>query len=111
MAQAITKGTATGISDGSFKHNRGTAACIVEANNDSNSRIYAVHDTPGNSTDQSPYRSELGGISMMLLIIQGVLRYHGITKGSIKLGLDGKKRWNKRVEPLFSTQNNVPLTC
>ena len=82
---------ATGISDGSFKHNRGTAACILEANNDSNSRIYAVHDTPGNSTDQSPYRSELGGISMMLLIIQGVIRYHGITKGSIKLGLDGKK--------------------
>ena len=91
VAQAITKGNATGISDGSFKHNRGTAACIIEANNNNNnSRVCAVHDTPGNSTDQSPYRSELGGISMMLLIIQGVIRYYGITQGSIELGLDGK---------------------
>ena len=27
----------------------------------------------------------------MLLVIQGVIRYHGITQGSIELGLDGEK--------------------
>ena len=86
VAQSITKRKATGISDGSFKHNRGTTACIIEANNNNNSRIYAVYDTPGNSTDQSPYRSELGGISMLLLIIQGVIRYYDITQGSIEHG-------------------------
>ena len=79
------------MSDGSFKNNRWTAACIIEANKNNNSRIYAVCDTHGNSTDQSPYRSELGGIYMMMLVIQGVIRYHGITQGSIELGLDGKK--------------------
>ena len=55
VAQAIKKVKATGISDGSFKNNRGTAACIIEANKNNNSRSYAVHDTPGISTDQSPY--------------------------------------------------------
>ena len=84
-------GTATGISDGPFKNNRDTTACIIEANNNNNSRIYAVHDTPRNITDHSPYRSELGGISMMLLILQYVVCYHGITQCSIQLGLDGKK--------------------
>ena len=44
-------GRATEISDGSFKNNRGTASCTIEANNNNNSRIYAVHDTPGNITD------------------------------------------------------------
>ena len=61
-----------------FKLIRGTVACIIEANNDINPRIYAVHDTPGNKIDQSPYHSELGGISMMLFILQCVIRYHGI---------------------------------
>ena len=73
--------------DGSFKHNRGTVACIIEASNNINSRIYA----PGNETEQSPYRSELGGISMMLIILQCVIKYHDITQGSIQLGLDRKK--------------------
>ena len=102
-------GRATEISDGSFKNNRGTASCTIEANNNNNSRIYAVHDTPGNITDQSPYRSELGGISMMLLVRQCDIRYYGITQCSIQLGLDRKRRWNKQVEHLFSTPNNVPL--
>ena len=111
VAHAIKTETTTGISDGSFKNNRGTASYNIKANNNNNSRIYVVHDTPGNITDQSPYPSELRGISMMLLVLQCVVYYHGITQGSIQLGLDGKMRWNKQVEHLFSTPNNVPLIC
>ena len=91
VAKTIIIGNATGISDGSFKHNRGIVTSIIEANNNINSRIYVVHDTPSNKTDQFPYRSELGGISMMLLILQYVIRYLGIRQGSIQLGLDRKK--------------------
>ena len=91
VAQVIITGQATGISDGTFKYNRDTVACIIEFNNNINSHIYAVYDTPGNKTDQSPYRSEIGEFSMMLLILQCVIRYHGITQRSIQLGLDGKK--------------------
>ena len=47
VAKAIQCGDATGISDGSYKNKRGTAACIIEANKDTSSRIYAFHDTPG----------------------------------------------------------------
>ena len=104
VAHTIKTGTATGISDGSFKKNRGTAACIIEANKNNNSRIYAVYDTPGNRTDQSLYRSKLDGISMLLLIIQCVIRYHGITQGSIQLGLDGEKA----IEQAFGTSSLYP---
>ena len=78
VAYTIITGQATGISDGTFKYNRGTVACIIEANNNINSHIYAVYDTPGNKTDQFPYRPELGGISMILLLLQYVIRCHDI---------------------------------
>lgn len=55
------KGEAIGISDGSFKNKRGTAACIKEANNDITSNTFAQHDTPCNEIDRPPYRSELKG--------------------------------------------------
>ena len=76
-----------------------------------NSRIYAVYDTPGNRTDQSPYRSELGGISMMLLILQCGVRYHGITQGSIHFGLDGKKAMEQAsgTFPLYPEQRSCGM--
>ena len=51
---------------------------IIEANKDTNWRIDAVHDTPGNKINKSPYRSELGGTPMMSLILQCIIRCHGI---------------------------------
>ena len=72
VAKAIASGNATGISFGSFKQHRDTAVCIIEANNDIKSRIYAVHDTLGNKIDQSPYYSELGGVSIIVLILQRI---------------------------------------
>ena len=86
VARAIQRGEATGISDGSYKNRRGAAACIIEANKDTSSRIYALHDTPGRPTDQSPYISELSGISMMLAVIKCVLMCHKVTSGSIAFG-------------------------
>ena len=111
VARAIQIGEATGISDGSFKNKRGTAACIIEANKDTSSRIYAFHDTPGRPTDQSPYRSELSGISMMLAVIKCVLMCHKVTSGSIALGLDGEKAMTQASGrfPLFPTQRSFDL--
>lgn len=65
-----------------------------------------MHDTAGDNTDQSLYSLELGGISMVLLIIQCVIRCQGITQGSIKLGLDRKKATEQAsgTFPLFSNQ-------
>ena len=111
VAHTIITGQATGISDGTFKYNSGIEACIIEANNNINSHIYAVYDTPGNKTDQSPYRSEIGEFSMMLLILQCVIRYHGITQGLIQLGLDGKKAMEQAsgTFPLYPKQRSFDI--
>ena len=73
VAKAIASGNTTGISFGSFKQYRDTVMCIIEANNDIKSRIYAVHDTLGNKIDQFSYHSELGGVSMILIILQCII--------------------------------------
>ena len=91
IAKAIALSIATGISDESYKkNNRGTAACILEKNTNIDSRIYVVYDTPGGKSDQSPYRSELGGISMMFVILKCIVQCYSIKQGSIQLGLDEK---------------------
>ena len=51
VAKAIQRGDATGISDGSYKNKRDIVTCIIEANRDTSSRIYALHDTPGRQRD------------------------------------------------------------
>ena len=111
IANAIQLGNATGLSDGSYKNNRGTAACVMEENNNEDSRIYAVHDTPGEMSNQSPYRLELGGISMMLAMLRCIVQYYGITKGSIRLGLDGKKAMEQAggTFPLYPTQRSFDM--
>ena len=78
VAKSITSGNATGISHGSFKQYRDIAACILEDDNNIQSGIYAIHNIPGNKLDQSLYRSELEGISMMMVLIQCIITCHRI---------------------------------
>ena len=48
---------------------------------------------------------------MMLFILQCIVSYHCITQGSIQLGLDGKRRWNKQVEKksLYPKQSSFDM--
>lgn len=57
---------------------------IIEANNNIESKIYTVHNAPGNKTYKSPYRLELGCILIMP-------RCYITNQGSIELVLDGKQ--------------------
>ena len=53
---------------------------ILEVNKDGESRICDVYDTPGRDLDQSPYRSELSGISIMLAVIKYLTTCYDITQ-------------------------------
>jgi hypothetical protein len=61
MAKAIQNGTAIAVSDGSYKDGRGAAAFILETSNQFQTagRIVGVNSTPGETEDQSSYRSKL----------------------------------------------------
>ena len=92
LAAAILQGKARAVSDGSFKNAMGTSSSILfhSRANDPN-RIISVNGVPGNSNEQSAYRSELAGVSGSLATIAAVCRIHDIQEGSITLGLDGRQ--------------------
>jgi ribonuclease HI len=90
IAEAIQDHTATAISDGSYKNDNGTSAFLVCAEDDSQ-RIVGVNAVPGSCKEQSAYRSELAGISGILLVLQILCTKFKIHSGSIEIGLDGQQ--------------------
>ena len=51
-------------------------------------QILGLNRTPGRESEQSPYRSELGGIVGTLSTALAVCKAHNITAGSLELGCD-----------------------
>ena len=83
----------------------------MEENNNTESRIYAVHDTSGSDLDQSPYRSELGGISTILAILKCIIHCYNIKQGTIQLALDEGKIMEQARDnfPLHLTQRSFGM--
>ncbi len=94
IATAIKSCTATAVSDGSFKDGYGTAAWVLEGT-DSSGRIVGQVIAPGDSKDQSAYRSELAGIFSIMVIIEKHCYFYGILEGEITIGCDGLSALNR----------------
>jgi hypothetical protein len=88
LAEAIRKGTAIAVCDGSYKNNFGTAAIILQDSDDDDNRVTVAHCTPGHPSEQNPYRSELGGILAIYVIVERICQRFGITEGAVELGCD-----------------------
>ena len=112
LARGITKGTATAISDGSYKQHYGTSCSILRGTSQSQ-RIISINAVPGPADSQSAYRSELAGISGSLLVLQALCNKYNLTTGSITIGLDGKSAIDtvSSSQPLKPQQPDFDLLC
>jgi hypothetical protein len=90
IAEDIRSGKATAISDGSFKNENGTSAFLVCAEDDSK-KIIGVNAVPGACKEQSAYRSELAGVSGILMVLDILCKKFRIQSGGIEIGLDGQQ--------------------
>ena len=90
IAEAIRRGTALAVSDGSFKHDRGTAAAIIENQGMETSRIILTNRVPGTMGDHNPYRAEACGVLGIVTCIEAICKKFNIQSGSIRIGLDGE---------------------
>jgi hypothetical protein len=117
VTSAIRDRTAVAVSDGSFKDQHGTAALVLcdptKALPSSTSRIIGCHVTPGNLSDQSPYRSELSGIYGILCVMEEICKLYDITSGKITIGCDNEKcLWMSIDKPgSFYQLDQNPSTC
>lgn len=87
VANAIQNGTAIVVSSGSSKESFGTAALIIEGNNETKHFI-AVNVTLGHPEDQSSLRSELSGLFGILNGSQAICFVHNIQSGTITVRCD-----------------------
>ena len=111
VAASIRAGTAYAVSDGSYKEDRGTSAFLLEGASGAEGRIIGMNAIPGDATDQSAYRAELGGISGVIATVDCLCRLHRISSGAIQCRLDGYQamRHASGADPLDPKQASFDL--
>jgi hypothetical protein len=112
FASAIIQGTATAISDGSYKDGVGASAFILRDDN-RDIRIQGVNAVPGQEETQSAYPSELSGVSGSLAIIESSCKLHNVQTGQVTIGLDGEQALiaASSTWPLHADQADFDLLC
>jgi len=88
LEEAIKKGVAVAVSDGSFQDSKGSAAWTIEGRNQAH-RIRGSGRTPGDPEDQSAYRSELFGLWGIFRTIQKFIQDRNIIEGHVRIACDG----------------------
>ena len=88
IAQSIIRGNAIAICDGSYKDHFGTAAFVIQQGNSKEARILGANVTPGYPEEQNPYRSEVGEIFAIVIMVEALTKVFDIQEGTIEVGCD-----------------------
>jgi hypothetical protein len=112
LAEGIINGTATAVSDGSYKDQIGTSGFVLRGLHRKLSAI-GNNVVSGNPAEQSSYQSELAGILGTLAVVAATCRRYDITDGSILVALDGEQALLKASSswPLSPTDTDFDLLC
>jgi hypothetical protein len=105
VAQAIIQGNAVAICDGSYKDKFGTAGFAIQQWANRDKRIIGANVTPGHPDDQNPYRSEIGGIFAIVVIVEALVKLYTITHGTIELGCDCESGLTAVFKHTYDTPN------
>jgi len=94
IANAITNGSASAVSDGSFDSSimRGSSAFIISCDSectDESQFVSGSNLTTGNPPDQSAYRSELAGALATLSATAMLVSHYKIQSGTLTIAFDG----------------------
>lgn len=95
MAIMIHKGR--GVADGSYKTHHGTASFGLYGM-DITRAITGYNVTPGQPSDQCPYRSEVGGLLGLLVVLELLCDLFQLTEGTFTIGCDCESAL-KKLEP------------
>ena len=74
--------------DGSYKLHHGTAAFALQTGSARAGRILGSNQTPGAEEEQNSFRSELGGIYGIVIVLKQLCQTHHIIAGGIEIACD-----------------------
>ena len=95
--RSLSLGQAIAVSDGSYADNRGTAAWILTNQHNSISGLCSI---PGIPRFHSSYRSELGGLYGILLVVWAIEQVHPSLAVHLSIYCDGLEAIRKSSLPL-----------
>ena len=95
FADAIVDGQAILITDGSYQSCVCTGGIVATSRSNPSNRITASNEVAGTPKQSTPYRAELGALYGGLNLAEAICRLHGVSSGSIDLGLDGESAMMK----------------
>ena len=87
LAKQLRKSAVLCIADGSYKDHYGTAAFILDANEDANSWVGVV-PCYGDPSFHDAYRSELTGLLAIVTVLLAICNKHDIQDGIVHIGCD-----------------------
>ena len=88
LLTAIQNHEAFGLCDGSYKLHHGTAAFALQTGSARAGRILGSNQTPGAEEEQNSFRSELGGIYGIVIVLKQLCQTHHIIAGGIEIACD-----------------------
>jgi hypothetical protein len=87
IAKGIGNNQCIAVSDGSYKDGHGTASAVIAIES---AQIRIDVTTPGTTTDQCSYRSELAGLHAAIYHTNLLCHHHKVNQGTVILACDGK---------------------
>jgi hypothetical protein len=90
LVDAIKEGRDIAVSDGSHKNKWGTASWRIMEDTNEAEQWAGLHVKPGRKDDHSAFRSEIGGIYAIAVVIELTCKFLHISNGSVSSGSDCK---------------------
>jgi hypothetical protein len=97
LADTIREGTALAGTDGPYKQGHGTAALRIC--NDHGDAFTCYQQTPGSEADQTPYRSEVGGIVGILRALDCFMKHYELENGNVVIVTEQGSRPSLIIDP------------
>ncbi len=105
LKEMIQQGTATGVADGSSKHERSTSGLTIFDGDDD--LATGGNYVPGPPKSQISYRAELAGMLGIIVFLNRFCAYHNIVGGTATIGCDN----DKALDAAFWRGEEVPCTA
>ena len=106
VIEGIRTGNTIGVSDGSFKSRKGTAA-FGFLNRTTGKKFRGCLRCPGHALDQSAYRSELVGLAGLIKFVRGLEQDGRVSGDRIEIACDGQSALHQIFRQNRTTKTNT----
>ncbi len=97
LLESLRKGSAIAVCDGSYKEGKGASAWAIVDDSKGGS-ISGCNRVNGNVGCQSSYQSELAGLLSVIMILNELWVFYGLTQAEVTVACDGESALNMALD-------------